>query len=195
MVAVFQPHLYSRTRYLHKEFARALLEADVCVVTDVYGAREDPEPGVSGKLIVDSLLRLRSATARGLPAPTGGGGRVSASDHPCRATWCSPWARATCTGWAKAFSSRADSPGGPARSRRRSPAPRRRPAPLAQRPARAVHHHRRGGPGGRCWSRSGPPEAVATALDAAGGHRGALRRVVGAGRICSSPTAGTRARC
>ncbi len=58
VVAVFQPHLYSRTEFLHTEFAEALLEADVAVVTDVYGAREDPRPGVSGKLIVDSILRL-----------------------------------------------------------------------------------------------------------------------------------------
>jgi UDP-N-acetylmuramate--alanine ligase len=58
VVAVFQPHLYSRTRYLHQEFAQALLEADVAVVTEIYGAREDPQPGVSAKLIVDSLLRL-----------------------------------------------------------------------------------------------------------------------------------------
>ncbi len=58
VVAVFQPHLYSRTEFLHAEFAEALLEADIAVVTDVYGAREDPRPGVSGKLIVDSMLRL-----------------------------------------------------------------------------------------------------------------------------------------
>jgi UDP-N-acetylmuramate--alanine ligase len=58
VIAVFQPHLYSRTEYLHAEFADALLEADVAVVTDVYGAREDPWPGVSGKLIVDSMLGL-----------------------------------------------------------------------------------------------------------------------------------------
>ena len=58
VIAVFQPHLYSRTRYLHDEFARALLEADLAVVTDVYGAREQPQPGVTGKLIVDSILRL-----------------------------------------------------------------------------------------------------------------------------------------
>lgn len=58
IVAVFQPHLYSRTEFLQAEFAEALLEADVAVVTDVYGAREDPRPGVSGKLIVDSILRL-----------------------------------------------------------------------------------------------------------------------------------------
>lgn len=59
VIAVFQPHLYSRTRFLHDDFARALLEADIAVVTDIYGAREEPEPGVSGKLIVDSLLRLQ----------------------------------------------------------------------------------------------------------------------------------------
>ncbi|MGI5940122.1 MAG: UDP-N-acetylmuramate--L-alanine ligase [Thermoleophilia bacterium] len=58
VIAVFQPHLYSRTEFLHDEFAAALLEADVAVVTDVYGAREDPRPGISGKLIVDSILRL-----------------------------------------------------------------------------------------------------------------------------------------
>lgn len=58
VVAVFQPHLYSRTEFLHAEFAEALLEADIAVVTDVYGARENPRPGVSGKLIVDSMLRL-----------------------------------------------------------------------------------------------------------------------------------------
>jgi UDP-N-acetylmuramate--alanine ligase len=56
VIAVFQPHLYSRTLFLHDEFANALLEADVAVVTDVYGAREDPVPGVSGKLVVDSML-------------------------------------------------------------------------------------------------------------------------------------------
>ncbi|OFV85271.1 MAG: UDP-N-acetylmuramate--L-alanine ligase, partial [Acidobacteria bacterium RBG_16_64_8] len=58
IIAVFQPHLYSRTEFLQTEFAEALLEADIPVVTDVYGAREDPRPGVSGKLIVDNILRL-----------------------------------------------------------------------------------------------------------------------------------------
>jgi UDP-N-acetylmuramate--alanine ligase len=58
VMAVFQPHLYSRTEYLHAEFAEALLAADVAVVTDVFGARESPKPGVSGKLIVDGILKL-----------------------------------------------------------------------------------------------------------------------------------------
>lgn len=57
VVAVFQPYLYSRTLYLHDELAAALLEADVAVVTDILGAREDPQPGVTGKLVVDAMLR------------------------------------------------------------------------------------------------------------------------------------------
>ena len=52
---LFQPHLYSRTRYLAAEFADALAAADDVTVTDVYPAREQPLPGVSGKLIVDAL--------------------------------------------------------------------------------------------------------------------------------------------
>jgi len=56
VVAVFQPHLYSRTRALARDFGRALAHADVVVVLDVYRARERPEdfPGVDGKLIADA---------------------------------------------------------------------------------------------------------------------------------------------
>ncbi len=53
VVAVFQPHLYSRTRDLAEEFALAFYDADVLVVTDVYPAREEPIEGVDGKLIAD----------------------------------------------------------------------------------------------------------------------------------------------
>ena len=55
MVAVFQPHRYSRTRALYREFADALAKADLVVVTDVYAAGEDQLPGVSGELIASSL--------------------------------------------------------------------------------------------------------------------------------------------
>ncbi|MCE6993783.1 UDP-N-acetylmuramate--L-alanine ligase [Saccharothrix sp. S26] len=51
LVVVFQPHLYSRTRLFAEEFAAALSTADAVVVLDVYGAREEPEPGVSGALV------------------------------------------------------------------------------------------------------------------------------------------------
>jgi UDP-N-acetylmuramate--alanine ligase len=52
-VAVFQPHLYSRTAALHTEFGRALARADAVAVLDVYAARERAEdyPGIDGRLI------------------------------------------------------------------------------------------------------------------------------------------------
>jgi UDP-N-acetylmuramate--alanine ligase len=59
VIAVFQPHLYSRTRYLQREFGQALALADEAIVTDVFPAREEPEPGVTGKLIVDAYLTER----------------------------------------------------------------------------------------------------------------------------------------
>ncbi|MEE8407709.1 MAG: UDP-N-acetylmuramate--L-alanine ligase [Acidimicrobiia bacterium] len=52
--AVFQPHLYSRTERFSDEFGAALSSADVVVVTDVYGAREAPVPGVTGELVADA---------------------------------------------------------------------------------------------------------------------------------------------
>jgi UDP-N-acetylmuramate--alanine ligase len=57
LVAVFQPHLYSRTLELHREFGRELARADLVVVLDVYAAREQPEgelAGVTGKLVADA---------------------------------------------------------------------------------------------------------------------------------------------
>jgi UDP-N-acetylmuramate--alanine ligase len=56
LVACFQPHLYSRTRMLAREFGRALALADLIVVLDVYRARERPEdfPGVSGLLVAQA---------------------------------------------------------------------------------------------------------------------------------------------
>lgn len=59
VIAVFQPHLFSRTRYLQREFGRALALADEAIVTDIFAAREEPEPGVSGKLIVNAYLTER----------------------------------------------------------------------------------------------------------------------------------------
>ena len=54
---VFQPHLYSRTSSLATEFGGSLARADRVVVTDIYGAREEPVPGVTGSLVVDAARR------------------------------------------------------------------------------------------------------------------------------------------
>lgn len=56
LVAVFQPHRYSRTATMWRPLGESLAEADLVVITDVYGAGEMPVPGVSGKLLVDALL-------------------------------------------------------------------------------------------------------------------------------------------
>ncbi len=55
--AVFQPHLYSRTERFQEEFGEALSAADVVVVTDVYGSREEPVPGVTGELVAEAVGR------------------------------------------------------------------------------------------------------------------------------------------
>lgn len=53
--AVFQPHRYSRTQELHREFGGAFTGADHVVVTDVFAAGERPEPGVTGALVADAV--------------------------------------------------------------------------------------------------------------------------------------------
>jgi len=55
LVVIFQPHLYSRTRDFAVEFGRSLSLADEVVVLDVYGAREEPIPGVTGRLVADAI--------------------------------------------------------------------------------------------------------------------------------------------
>jgi UDP-N-acetylmuramate--alanine ligase len=55
VVAVFQPHRYSRTAAFASHFGRSFEHADRVVVTDVYGAGEQPVPGVSGKLVSDAV--------------------------------------------------------------------------------------------------------------------------------------------
>lgn len=57
LVAVFQPHLYSRTQQLASELGIALSAADCVVVTDIYPAREQPIPGVTGKHVVNAARR------------------------------------------------------------------------------------------------------------------------------------------
>jgi UDP-N-acetylmuramate--alanine ligase len=55
VIVIFQPHLFSRTRFFAGEFGTALGQADEVFVLDVYAAREDPEPGVTGALVADAV--------------------------------------------------------------------------------------------------------------------------------------------
>jgi UDP-N-acetylmuramate--alanine ligase len=54
VIAVFQPHLYSRTQDLYEEFGLSFFDAEVLVVTDIYPSREKPIEGVTGALIADT---------------------------------------------------------------------------------------------------------------------------------------------
>jgi UDP-N-acetylmuramate--alanine ligase len=55
ITGVFQPHLYSRTRDFHSAFAAALDDLDICVLVELYPAREQPIEGVSSKMIFDKM--------------------------------------------------------------------------------------------------------------------------------------------
>ncbi|WP_425310901.1 UDP-N-acetylmuramate--L-alanine ligase [Ammonicoccus fulvus] len=57
VIACFQPHLYSRTKDFADEFGAALAAADEVVLMDIYGAREDPVPGVTSELVGDACAR------------------------------------------------------------------------------------------------------------------------------------------
>ena len=63
LIAVFQPHRYSRTAALAGDLGRSLGGADVAVVTDVYAAGEAPEPGVTGQLVADAAAAAGVATS------------------------------------------------------------------------------------------------------------------------------------
>ncbi|MGL4387828.1 MAG: UDP-N-acetylmuramate--L-alanine ligase [Brevinema sp.] len=57
LIAIFQPHLYSRTYYFYKEFAEALLLADKVILTEIYGAREVNEHNISSSLIYNEIKK------------------------------------------------------------------------------------------------------------------------------------------
>lgn len=59
LIAVFQPHLYSRTEFLYKDFARTLALADQVVLTEIYAARETNEHNISARIIFDEIVRLK----------------------------------------------------------------------------------------------------------------------------------------
>ncbi len=81
LVAVFQPHLYSRTEAHGEAMGAALAEADLVFVTEVYAAREQPIAGVSGRQVADAARRA-GADARFEPARAAIGRQVFESLQP-----------------------------------------------------------------------------------------------------------------
>jgi UDP-N-acetylmuramate--alanine ligase len=61
LVAVFQPHLFSRTREHGGAMGRALAAADIAIVTEIYPAREQPIPGVTARLVADAAAQAGAA--------------------------------------------------------------------------------------------------------------------------------------
>lgn len=63
LVAVFQPHRYTRTKFLHEDFCKAFTAADVVILTDIYAAGEQPIPGITGERLAREVEKQgRSVT-------------------------------------------------------------------------------------------------------------------------------------
>jgi len=58
VIAIFQPHLYTRTRDFYRDFGSSFINADMLIVTDVYASREQPIEGVSGQLVADAAIEF-----------------------------------------------------------------------------------------------------------------------------------------
>lgn len=58
IIAIFQPHLFSRTRDFYKEFASAFMDCDIFIVLDVFPAREEPIPGITGEIVAKAAQEL-----------------------------------------------------------------------------------------------------------------------------------------
>lgn len=82
VVAVFQPHLYSRTRVFIREFARALQAADQVFLTAIYGSREAAQPGVDAGLIARAMSEAGFAQVEYIPAKEEIPGRLLESCRP-----------------------------------------------------------------------------------------------------------------
>ena len=67
VIAVFQPHLFSRTRDFYKDFAEAFLMADILIITDIYGAREKPINNITAEIIIKEVQKKGHKNAIYIP--------------------------------------------------------------------------------------------------------------------------------
>ena len=70
IIAIFQPHLLTRTRDFYHDFAEAFLQAEILIVTDIYESRENPLPGVTAQIISDEAERLGHNHVEFIPEQT-----------------------------------------------------------------------------------------------------------------------------
>ena len=70
IIAVFQPHRYSRTKHLQREFGTAFQEADLLIVTDIYSAGEKPIEGISSRLIIEEVEKQTGQKVEYIPDRT-----------------------------------------------------------------------------------------------------------------------------
>ncbi len=82
LVAVFQPHRYTRTAHLLDDFARAFNQADVLMLTEIYPAGEAPIPGVTGKALYEEIVRFGHKDAHFEPDPAAIPARLEALLKP-----------------------------------------------------------------------------------------------------------------
>lgn len=67
LICVFQPHRYSRTKFLREEFGSAFVRADLLILTDIYAAGEAPIPGIDGEVIKDEVTRQTKQAVTYIP--------------------------------------------------------------------------------------------------------------------------------
>ena len=67
LICIFQPHRYSRTQFLRDEFGRAFSSCDLLIMTDIYGAGEEPIPGITGETLKEEVQRQTGMQAIYIP--------------------------------------------------------------------------------------------------------------------------------
>ncbi|MFC1552641.1 UDP-N-acetylmuramate--L-alanine ligase [Candidatus Latescibacterota bacterium] len=67
IIAIFQPHLFSRTRDFYEDFGRSFMETDVLFVTDIFPSREKPIEGVTGNMVSDAAAAAGHRSAHFIP--------------------------------------------------------------------------------------------------------------------------------
>src|SRR5258708_6311644 len=159
VIAVFQPHLYSRTRIFAAEFGAVLGLADEALVLDVYAAREDPEPRVTGMIVAAEVPR-----GRGRFVPDAAAVRADRAGHGRRrSSWS--WRRPSWWGPSGRCSARACSWSGPWRSPESTscPGPRCSRRPASNQAPRSPGSTRRASRSGSSGSpRSSPRRSAGT---------------------------------